>query len=213
MTVKHLTIAVLLALCLTGRFAAADSALHPAKLDGVIPIEPDPAITPGASGPSVIDPRLTKAVLCDPTHHTKQDRDVTESDKVATYAAYGIVVPKVKKTMPNRKTKLVYNFHVGYCATKQGCEVDHLCSLENGCSNSPLNRWVEPYEGTIWSAHAKDIVENRLHKLMCAGKVELADDQNILSTDWISGWFKYVSPLPPTPAGTIDPKTPKGFGG
>jgi len=190
-------------LWLVPAYALAVEGPHPAKMDVGLPIEPDPRITPGANDPSVVDPKLPKAVLCDPAHHTSEDRAVSEADKVATYQAYGLQPVKTSKG---------WDFHVGYCATKQGCEVDHLCSLENGCTNDPKNRWVEPYEGTRLNAHAKDIVENRLHKLMCASKITLADDQHMLSSDWIAAWYKYVSPLPPTPAGTIDPATPKGFG-
>jgi hypothetical protein len=181
---------------------------HPAKIDNALPVEPDPAITPG-----VIDPALTKEIICDPTHHTKSDRHVTDADKAAAYLRYGMVVPKVQKAMPSGKVSTVYNFHVGYCATAEGCEVDHLVSIENGGSNEAGNLWPEIYSGTIWTAHPTDIVENRLHKLVCIGRIELAEDQHTLQTDWIAGWYKYVSPVAPMPDGSIDKDhTPGGYG-
>lgn len=200
MLTRQRAVAALIIACVFAPFAVAADAPHPAKMDGAIPIEPDPVLTPGD-----INPALTQAVLCAKDFATPKYRHVTESDKVAAYLRYGMIVPKDSRGH--------YNFHVGYCATKEGCEVDHDLSIENGGANSPLNLWVQPYSGTIWSAHAKDILENRLHRLVCVAKsIDLADDQRVLRTDWIAGWFKYVSPLPPTPAGTIDPKTPKGYG-
>ena len=71
-------------------------------------------------------------------------------------------------------------------------EVDHLISLELGGSNDTRNLWPESYRGS-WNAKIKDILENRLHYLVCAGKVDLREAQYDISHNWIQAYCKYVS--------------------
>lgn len=59
-------------------------------------------------------------------------------------------------------------------------EVDHLISLELGGTNDPANLWPEP--GPI--PNPKDAVENRLHRLVCSGRLDLADAQKQVAADW-----------------------------
>lgn len=70
-------------------------------------------------------------------------------------------------------------------------EVDHLISLELGGSNSTQNLWPQSYRG-MWNARIKDIVENRLHYLVCAGKMELREAQLLISTNWIQAYCKVI---------------------
>jgi hypothetical protein len=49
-------------------------------------------------------------------------------------------------------------------------EVDHLARAR---SNAITNLWPEPYAGR-WRAHTEDVLENRLHALVCAGTLQLA---------------------------------------
>ena len=148
---------------------------------------PDPTLTPGANDPSVLRPG---AVLC-PYPNSKAVRDVSEYLKLQVYHRYHLNPVQVK----GKDGKYHWNFHVSYCATTEGCEVDHLCSIENGCNNSILNLWVQPYEGDKCNAHKKDELENKLHSMYCAGMISLADDQKTLSGNWIEGYNKYVGPL------------------
>jgi anti-sigma factor RsiW len=69
-------------------------------------------------------------------------------------------------------------------------EVDYLISPALGGTASMGNLWPEPYS-TIWNAHVKDTLENRLHELVCEGRVPLATAQHDISTDWISAYKKY----------------------
>jgi hypothetical protein len=133
---------------------------------------PDPKLTPGVTRADV-----TAADLC-PVAHTPALRNVPESEKMAVYRSYGILP------------------HQGYCAVDQGCEVDHLISLELGGANDQGNLWPEPYSGTPWNAHVKDKLENRLHALVCAGTVSLSDAQSAIATDWIAAYRQYIGPDP-----------------
>ena len=74
----------------------------------------------------------------------------------------------------------------------QNYEVDHLISLELGGSNDTKNLWPQSYSG-IWGARVKDGLENRLHTLVCDGKVTLREAQYDISHDWIKAYCKYFN--------------------
>lgn len=134
---------------------------------------PDAAITPGAARPGI-----TAAELC-PVSHTAQLRNVPRAQKIAVYRAYGMSGPRT-----------------GRCAAAQGCEIDHLISLEIGGSNEPSNLWPQNYSGTPWNAHAKDRLENRLHSEICAGTITIKKAQHDIATDWIAAYRAAGLPLP-----------------
>jgi hypothetical protein len=98
-------------------------------------------------------------------------RDVSDAEKAAVYDRYGITwVPYAH-------------------------EVDHLISLELGGSNVIRNLWPEPYAGR-WGARTKDVLENRLHELVCDGRLSLASAQRQEARDWVSAYRKYVGTAP-----------------
>ena len=130
---------------------------------------PDPGLTPGAA-----DPRATAARLCSKSFHTGSVRNVTQSEKRAVYAEYGMSA----KRSP--------------CP----CEVDHLISLEIGGTNDKKNLWPQSYATRPWNARVKDSLEDRLHALVCRGSIALGDAQKQISTDWIAAYKKYVRPSP-----------------
>ena len=73
-------------------------------------------------------------------------------------------------------------------------EEDHLISLElGGNPTDPKNLWAEPWNGT-YGAHAKDRVENALHKLVCSNQISLSDAQFAISANWYTAYIKYVTP-------------------
>ncbi len=137
------------------------------------------------------DPELTPgavlttsaATVCVPGYASSA-RDVPNSEKEAAYARYGVP-------------------HVPYAH-----QVDHLVSLELGGSNALTNLWPEPYAGK-WGARTKDVLENKLHDLVCAGTLTLTHAQHIEATNWVAAYRKYVgSPpaaSPATPAATKPP--------
>lgn len=70
-------------------------------------------------------------------------------------------------------------------------EVDYLIAPQLGGTADLRNLWPEPYSSTIWNAHVKDALEDRLHQLVCQQQIDLATAQRELSTDWISAYKKY----------------------
>jgi hypothetical protein len=62
-------------------------------------------------------------------------------------------------------------------------EVDHFVSLELGGSNDIKNLWPEPYLPKP-GARQKDVVENYLHRQVCAGNMTLPDAQQAIKSDW-----------------------------
>jgi hypothetical protein len=74
----------------------------------------------------------------------------------------------------------------GLAVCDESTEGDHLISLENGgCKDCLANLWPQPINVVgVVGYHTKDIVENRTHKLICAGTVTLEQAQRGLADDW-----------------------------
>jgi len=70
---------------------------------------------------------ITTALICT-LGYSKCIRNVPQAAKQSVYTSYGLA-----------------GNHSGYCDTNQGCEVDHLISIELGGSNDQQNLWPEPY--------------------------------------------------------------------
>ena len=70
-------------------------------------------------------------------------------------------------------------------------EVDYLITPELGGAADLRNLWPEPYSKTVWNAHVKDALEDRLRGMVCEGKLDLATAQREIATDWISAYKKY----------------------
>jgi hypothetical protein len=71
-------------------------------------------------------------------------------------------------------------------------EIDHLISLELDGSNDIKNLWPESYRTEPWNAHVKDKLEDRLHELVCAGRLTLPEGQKAIATDWITAYRRFV---------------------
>ena len=131
---------------------------------------PDAKKTPGATNPA-----LTQKVICRKGWSTKSVRNVPASLKKKAYRAYGLK-----------------GNHTGYCKGRQGCEIDHLISLEIGGANNLKNLWPQSFDSKPWNAHVKDKLENKLHALVCAGTITLENAQTAIRTDWIAAYTKYL---------------------
>jgi hypothetical protein len=125
---------------------------------------PNKDLTPGAA-----DPALTQKVLCSKTFRTGPYRNVPLSRKNLAYKLYGIKVHKTGQY-----------------------EVDHLISLEIGGSNDIKNLWPQSYTSKPWNAHIKDVLENKLHALVCSGQITLKQAQDGIATDWIEAYYQFV---------------------
>jgi hypothetical protein len=135
-----------------------------------LPQIPNSNLTPGA-----VNPLATTAILCVPNYTSGKDaqgskvRDVNDSLKKRVFSEYKIE------------------------PTSSKFEIDHLVSLELGGSNDIRNLWPQSYITQPYNAHMKDDLENKLHKMVCAGQIDLLEAQKEISTNWISAYNKYVT--------------------
>ena len=127
--------------------------------------EPDLRLTPGATIP------VTQSQVC--------------SADVATEAATMIAAVPV-----SLKRKVFEEYGVTP-PQPDAYEVDYLITPELGGATDIRNLWPEPYEDTVWNAHVKDQLEDRLHRMVCHGDVDLATAQRDISADWIAAYRKY----------------------
>ncbi len=70
-------------------------------------------------------------------------------------------------------------------------EIDFLIAPGLGGAEDIHNLWPEPYASTMWNAHVKDTLEERLHEMVCAGKLDLSTAQSDIAHDWIAAYKKY----------------------
>lgn len=128
-----------------------------------LPIRPDPALTPGTTFPTA-----TAREVCTPGYASKV-RNVTSSRKQEVFDRYGL-----------RRSGTEF-------------EVDHLISLQLGGDNSTQNLWPQAYRTRPFNAIEKDKLENRLHWLVCHGRMSLRAAQHEIATDWIAAYRRYVA--------------------
>jgi hypothetical protein len=161
-----LLLGILFAACLGG--VAAQPSVHRAsyRTHGGALLN-DISVTPGAVR------TLDRKTICE-GGSTKQFRNTTESMKNAAYAAYGVDKHEPLAIGPRPSTA---------DAAKPLYEIDHLISLELGGADEEENLWPQPYYQHP-GAHEKDAVENYLHKQICSGKLEPAEAQRAIATDW-----------------------------
>ena len=175
-------LAVLLVACVPVQTSSSNArSSHPSSGASASPMPPAPRSTHDRSNAPSVDypdraltPGTTFAVgmarIC-VAGYASRVRDVSDAEKAAVYARYGVAwVP--------------YQH-----------EVDHLISLELGGSNAIRNLWPEPYAGR-WGARTKDVLENRLHDLVCSGELALAAAQHQEATDWVTAYRRYVGTPP-----------------
>lgn len=137
-----------------------------AEVASAAPLRPDPVKTPGDV--LTTDP----AVIC-VKGYTKTVRSVPQSVREQVFRIYGIT--------QHRSGEF---------------EIDHGVALELGGSNSIRNLWPQSYWTKPLNAHVKDRLENKLHRLVCSGKLSLPEAQKAIAQDWIEAYKTYVGPLP-----------------
>ena len=135
----------------------------------------DPRVTPGSTFV------VSTATVCR-SGYASSVRDVPQSEKNLVYAEYGIL----------------------HHATNQ-YEIDHLISLELGGNNAVSNLWPEPNDHPRGYLNSKDILENRLHALVCARTLTLRSAQRQIATDWVVAYHTYFGAWPSGRASTPGP--------
>ena len=96
------------------------------------------------------------------------------------------------RAVPSSVQREVFGRYGIATAHPQDCEVDYLITPELGGADDIRNLWPQPYGVKNWSAFAKDQLEDRLHEMVCAGKLDLPAAQHEIATDWIGAYKKYV---------------------
>lgn len=70
-------------------------------------------------------------------------------------------------------------------------EIDYLITPGLGGADDVKNLWPEPHANTPWNSFAKDLLEDRLHRMVCEKKIPLEQAQRDISRDWIEAYKKY----------------------
>lgn len=138
------------------------------------------------------------------------DATVTPADIRATICVVGwtaTVRPPESYTEPLKIRQLDTGYAFRGDQRLGDYEEDHLVPLELGGSpRSVRNLWPEPYHLAA-GARVKDRVEDRLHALVCDGRVPLRTAQHAMATDWETAYRRWVGPLPVAPPTTFPPAT------
>jgi hypothetical protein len=124
--------------------------------------KPQSVLTPGETRP------ISIAEVCRNSEAEVVALNVPDETRRKVFAAYGITSPR-----PNQ------------------FEVDYLITPDLGGTESIRNLWPQPYSAR-WNARVKDQLEQRLHQLVCSGKLDLATAQHDIAVDWIGAYKKYV---------------------
>ena len=147
-----------------------------------------------ASGPSQRQPSPCHArghgPFSLPDHHCTPgvvDRAVTQADIHRTICRSGYskkVRPPESVTEPE---KLVSMAAYGDSGSPHDYEYDHLIPLElGGAPNDLHNLWPEPGA----TPNPKDRLENRLHRMVCAGTISLTAAQHEIATNWVKKYHQ-----------------------
>jgi hypothetical protein len=95
----------------------------------------------------------------------------------------------ITRNIPEATQRAVFTEY-GIGASHDNFEVDYLITPDLGGSPSIRNLWPQPYSSR-WNARTKDDLEQRLHQLVCSGKVSLPTAQHDIAADWIGAYKKY----------------------
>ena len=158
-----IAVALFVAVLLAG-FLVQHSTLRGEDLSGIAAesgVVPDHSLTPGATR------KVSISEVCS-TAHEEVVREAPTSLRQEIFQEYGIVNPH-----------------------PDDYEIDYLIAPGLGGTTDIHNLWPEPYKSRTWNAHVKDALEEHLHQMVCAGKLDLSSAQRDIATDWIVAYKKY----------------------
>jgi Putative zinc-finger len=124
-------------------------------------VVPDHSLTPGSTR------RVSLADVCSMAHE-EVVREVPTTLRQQIFHEYGIVNPKAADY-----------------------EIDFLIAPGLGGAEDIHNLWPQAYTSGTWNARVKDALEERLHQMVCAGKLDLSVAQSDIANDWIAAYKKY----------------------
>ena len=164
------------------RKVTAMSALSLALLAGCGTAATAAPASPGQAGPAVAAAWPAGFVL--PDHHLTPG--AIRHDSLAMICPR--VSPALEKTRPTAEVKAGVYAEYGIRHHVYGqYEVDHLVPVELDGADTPANLWPEP-----GLRNPKDKLEDRLHELVCSGRLPLATAQHAIVTDWRTAYVQYV---------------------
>jgi hypothetical protein len=140
----------------------------------------------------------TQAVLADQPTPILPDPKLTPGDTFDV-AAEDVCVPGYAKRVRAVPTWLRRQAYAEYGITQYKTgdyEVDHLIPLSFGGSNSIRNLWPQSTKTSPWDSYVKDALERKLHKLVCAGQLDLKTAQREIASDWIEAYKKSAGSTP-----------------
>ena len=106
------------------------------------------------------------------------------------------------RTVPVSLQHKVFEEYGISTAEPRAYEVDYLITPALGGADDIRNLWPQSYFSAVWNARVKDALEDRLHDLVCDGRLDLVAAQHDISSDWIAAYKKYFhtdKPLKTTP--------------
>lgn len=139
------------------------------------------ALPDRACSPGAIVTARTAKVLCRKSFHTGDVRSVPDSVKHDVEVEYGLAPKRYGNAL----------------------EIDHIVSLELGGSNDIANLYPELAPGY----HLKDVLENKLHALVCSGAITLHTAQRRISANWTT-FYANVFGAAPVTTGDMHRKKP-----
>lgn len=127
---------------------------------------PDSSCTPGDRDPRVSQQNIGDTICVKgwskSVRPAKNVTDQIKSERMAAYSADG---------------------------PRGSYELDHLIPIELGGASTVANLWPEPWDGPL-GAHEKDRLEDRLHSLVCTGRMNLDAAQQVFATDWVGAYHQ-----------------------
>lgn len=96
------------------------------------------------------------------------------------------------RNVPKSLKRKVYLRDNGDLSKTKESEVDHRISLSSGGSNDISNLKLQSYFGKC-NAHHKDVLEVKIHSLICKGKITVPKAQNYLYNNWELGYKTFIN--------------------
>jgi len=100
-------------------------------------------------------------------------------------------MPPKNRIVPASLQRRVFEEYGISGAEPRAYEVDYLITPALGGADDIRNLWPQSYSSAVWNARVKDALEDRLHDLVCDGRLDLATAQRDISSDWIAAYKKY----------------------